>query len=143
MNWQSFFGSSGTADWILLTAFHSLWLSLAAFLIIRLRRFSSPVVQIHLVYLHTHPTACFAADYLVYSSDCSAVRSRDQKAAVEMSAATADAQPPLWNSLLNMESALPQARISRWKALMNQFGFLWLAVTLIVRGADFSINWRF
>jgi hypothetical protein len=37
MNWENLFGGSGTADWILLTAFHSLWLSLAAFLIIRVR----------------------------------------------------------------------------------------------------------
>jgi len=43
MNWQSFWGSSGSADWVFLTAFHSLWISLAAFLI--LRRFRSPTVR--------------------------------------------------------------------------------------------------
>jgi hypothetical protein len=52
------------------------------------------------------------------------------KASIAMSAATAEARPPLLNSLLNIEAALPQARIKQWKVPMNQFGFLWLAVTL-------------
>ena len=45
MNWQNLFGYSGTADWILLTAFHSLWISLIAFLILRTRKLRAPAVR--------------------------------------------------------------------------------------------------
>jgi TonB family protein len=54
----------------------------------------------------------------------------DQKASVAMSAARADSKAPLLYSLLDMKTPLPQPRINQWKVLMNQFGFLWLAVTL-------------
>ena len=45
MNWQNLFGYSGTADWILLNAFHSLWISFAAFLILHVRRLRAPAVR--------------------------------------------------------------------------------------------------
>jgi TonB family protein len=134
MNWQAVLSFSNSADWILLTAFHSLWLSFAAFLIMHLRKFKSPVVRstwctCTLILLLTLPLITWSVPRL-------AVRAQPvPKAAVETGAAIVEAQAPLlMNRLLDMNAPLPQAHIGRWKALMNQFGFLWLAVTLICVG---------
>jgi TonB family protein len=133
MNWQTLFGSSGTADWILLTALHSLWLSLAALLIARMRRFRAPAVRstwcaFTIILLLILPLITW------FVPQTAGRAHPEREAAVQMSAATADAKPPLLNSLLNMEAALPQARINQWKVPMNQFGLLWLAVALAFIG---------
>jgi len=125
MNWHNLFGFSGTADWILLTAFHSTWLSLAAILILRIRRLSSPVIRstwctFILILLLILPMIT----WLIPRIDARA--QPDQKAFVGMSAAIVHSKAPLLDSLLGMRTA----RINQGKALMNQFGFLWLLVTL-------------
>jgi len=129
MNWQPLFGYSGTADWILLTAFHSLWLSLAAFLIIHIRRFRAPAVRstwctFAIVLLLILPLITWFIPRAVVRAHL------DQKASIAMSAATAASKLPFLNSVLNVQAPSPQARINKWKVPMNQFGFLWLAVTL-------------
>ena len=129
MNWQTFFGHSGTADWILLTAFHSLWLSLAAFLIIHVRRLRAPAPRstwctFILILLLILPLITWFIPRTVVRAQL------DQKASVAMSTAIADSQAPLLSRLLDIKTPLPQARLNQWKVLMNQFGFLWLAVTL-------------
>ena len=125
MNWQTLFGYSGTADWILLTAFHSLWLSLAAILILRTRRLSSPVIRstwctFILILLLVLPMTT----WLIHRIDARA--QPDQKDFVGMNAVIAHSQAPLLSSLLGMRTA----RINQGKVLVNQFGFLWLLVTL-------------
>ena len=45
MSWQSFLANAGTANWISLIFFHSLWLSLAACLISCIRKLKAPVVR--------------------------------------------------------------------------------------------------
>jgi hypothetical protein len=120
---------SGSADWILLTVFHSLWLSLASFLILRVRRLRTPAVKstwctFILIVLLILPLIT----WFIPRID---VRTRpDQKASTGMSVAIAGSRTPLLNSLLAMKTPLPRARVNQWEALMNQFGFLWLAVTL-------------
>jgi beta-lactamase regulating signal transducer with metallopeptidase domain len=125
MNWQNLFGYSGTADWILLTAFHSLWLSLAAILILRIRRLSAPVIRstwctFILLLLLVLPLTTWLIPRIGARSH------PDQKDFVGMNAAITHSQAPLLDSLLGMKTA----RINQGKVLMNQFGFLWLLVTL-------------
>jgi beta-lactamase regulating signal transducer with metallopeptidase domain len=125
MNWQPLFGYSGTADWILLTAFHSLWLSLAAILILHIRRLSSSVIRstwctFILILLLVLPMTI----WLIPRID--ACSQSDQKDFVGMNAAIAHSQVPLLNGLLGMQTA----RINQGIVLMNQFGFLWLLVAL-------------
>ena len=133
MNWQTVLSFSGSADWILLTAFHSLWLSFAAFLIMRLPKFRSPVVRS--TWCTCTLILLLALPLITWSIPRLAVRAQPTpKPAVEMSTANVETQPPLLNRLLDMNTPLPQVRIGRWQALMNQFGFLWLAVTLICVG---------
>jgi beta-lactamase regulating signal transducer with metallopeptidase domain len=125
MNWQNLFGYSCTADWILLTAFHSLWLSLVAILILRIRRLSSPVIRstwctFILILLVVLPVTT----WLIPRIDARA--QSDQKDFIGMSAAIAHPKAPLLDNLLGMKTA----RINQGKVLLNQFGFLWLVVTL-------------
>jgi beta-lactamase regulating signal transducer with metallopeptidase domain len=125
MNWQNLFGYSGTADWILLTAFHSLWLSLAAILILRLRRLSSPANRstwctFILILLVVLPMTTWLIPRI------NARAQSHQKDFIGMSAAIAHPKAPLLDNLLGMKTA----RINQGKALMNQFGLLWLVVTL-------------
>jgi TonB family protein len=133
MNWQTVLSFSDSADWILLTAFHSLWLSLAAFLIMHLRKFRSPVIRS--TWCTCTLILLLALPLITWCIPRFAVRAQPApKAAVEVSTAIVETPAPLLNRLLDMNTPLPQARISRWKALMNQFGFLWLAVTLACVG---------
>jgi TonB family protein len=133
MNWQSMLDFSGSANWILLTVFHSLWLSLAAFLILRLRKFRSPVVRsawiaCALILLLALPLITWSIPRI------SNHRQSATQPAIEKSLSMAEAPAPLLNRLMDINAPLPQARISLWKTLLNQFGFLWLAVTLICIG---------
>jgi TonB family protein len=133
MNWQTFFGRPDTADWILLTAFHSLWISLAVLLVVHIRKFRAPAVRstwcaFTIILLLILPLITW------FVPQTTGPAHPDQKPAARLSAATADAAPLLLNSLLDMGAALPQARINQWKVPLNQFGLIWLAVTLICVG---------
>ncbi len=129
MNWQILFRSSGTADWILLTAFHSLWISLAALLILRVRRLSPPAVR---------STWCtftlmllLGLPLITWFVPRTAARVRPEpRASAAANATVAGSNEPLLNNLLGMKTPLPAAHITQWKVRMNQFGLLWLAVTL-------------
>ena len=130
MNWQTLFGYSGTADWILLTAFHSIWLSLAAFLLIHFRRLRAPTVRsawcaFALIMLLALPLITL----FVPQVDLDAQQPNEEVFAGKTVTA-AEAKAPLLNNLLNITRPLNQARIDQWKIPMNIFGFLWLAVTL-------------
>lgn len=133
MNWQTYFGYPATADWILLTFFHSLWISLVVLLIIYIRRFRAPAVRstwcaFTIILLLILPLITYFVPQTAGRANL------DQKLGVQMSLVTADAKSPLLHGLLNVEAGLPQARINQWKILMNQFGLLWLAITLIYAG---------
>ena len=121
-------GSSGTADWVLLTAFHSLWLTIAAFLIIRLRRFRAPAVRsawcaFTLILLLILPVITWAAPRIRWHAR------PVSNASVAAIAQTADSEAPLLNSLPGLKT-LSKARMSQWRAATNLIGLLWLAVTL-------------
>jgi TonB family protein len=123
------FGSSGAADWILLTAFHSLWLSLTAFLIFHVRRLRAPAVRS--TWCTSLLILLLALPLITWFMPRTVVRAHpNQTITVATSAAIADSKAPLLNNLLNMKTPLPQAQMNQWKVVMNQFGFLWLAVTL-------------
>jgi TonB family protein len=123
------FGSSSMADWILLTVLHSLWISLAAFLIIRFRRLGAPPVKsamctFALILLLALPLITwFVPRAVVHPQSI-------QKASTTATVPIAESKVPLLNGLLDVKIPLPQARINQWKMLTNQFGLLWLAVTL-------------
>jgi TonB family protein len=129
MNWQFLFANGTVADWILLTAFHSLWLSLATFLIVRVRKFGISVVRSTwctsiLILLLALPLVTWFVPRPVIRAH------RGQEASITTRAAMSDTQAPLLNNLLSMETPVPQARANPWKARINQLGFLWLVVTL-------------
>ena len=129
MNWQTLFGYPATADWILLTALHSLWISLVVLLIVRIRSFRTPAVRstwctFTIMLLLILPLITWYVPRAVVQAH------RAPKTSVAMSKATADAEPPLLNSILNIKSSVAQARIDQWKVPMNLFGFLWLAVAV-------------
>lgn len=133
MNWQTVFAFSDTANWILLTAFHSLWLSLVSFLTIHFRKFRSPVVRstwctCMLILLLALPLINWFIPRMVVRAQPA------QTAAVMTRAPTVEIQAPLVNRLLDIKTPLPQPQMNQWKVRMNQFGFLWLAVTLICVG---------
>lgn len=133
MNWQTLFDSSGAADWILLTAFHSLWLSLAASLIIRVRRLRAPAVRstwctCTLILLLILPLITLFTPRPVVRAQT------DHKVSLTTRTAIVDIKAPLLNNLLGMKTPVPPARLNHWKPVVNQFGCLWLAVTLACVG---------
>jgi beta-lactamase regulating signal transducer with metallopeptidase domain len=128
MSWQSFLGNAGTANWIALIFFHSLWLSLAAFLINHIRKLKAPVVR---------STWCtflllllFALPLITWLVPRTVVPLRPEQEVRLTSVPMADSKPSFLSGVLGVKSLLPQARIKQWTMLMNQFGLLWLAVTL-------------
>lgn len=133
MNWQTILSFSESADWVLLTAFHSLWISFAVFIIMHLRKFRSPVVRsawctFTLILLLLLPLITWVIPKFE-------VRARSTtNPAVEMNVTSVDAPAPLVNRLLDMDTPLPRARIGLLKAAMNQFGLLWIAVALACVG---------
>jgi TonB family protein len=133
MNWQSLFGSSSTADWILLTSFHSLWLSLAAFLILHVRRFRAPTVRstwctFTLILLLALPMITWLVPRTHWPAR------PDRQVSVTMSTAVPDSKVPLANSLPGMKSPLPRSWMNQGRVLVNQFGLLWLVVALALLG---------
>ena len=133
MNWQTVFGFSATADWILLTAFHSLWLSFASFLIIHLRKVRSPAIRstwctCTLILLLALPLITgFIPRIVVHAQPV-------QQGSFTMNAPIVETRAPLLNNLLDIKAPFPQPRMNQWQARMNQFGFLWFAVTLVFVG---------
>ncbi len=133
MSWQSLFEHAATADGILLTAFHSLWLSLVAFMILRMRRFRAPAVRsawctFMLILLLILPLITWFVPRPVIRTH------PDQKASISTSVVSTDVEAPLLNNLLAINTPAPQARIDQWKVWMNRFGLIWLAVTLACVG---------
>jgi TonB family protein len=123
------FGSSGMADWILLTALHSLWISLVAVLILHIRKLRAPAVRS--AWCRCTLILLLLLPLITWIMPRVAVPPRPiQKVSVTTRATIAESTAPLLKSLLGMKMPLSQARINRWKVLMNQFGLLWLAVTL-------------
>ena len=133
MNWHTLLSFPDSADWIFLTAFHSLWLSLTAYLMMRFRKFRSPVIRSAwctclLILLLVLPLITWSIPRVV-------VRTQPpQPAAVDTTAAGIETQVPLLNKLLDVNAPLSRSGIGRGKALMNGLGLLWLAVTLICAG---------
>jgi beta-lactamase regulating signal transducer with metallopeptidase domain len=125
MNWHPLLGYFGTADWIFLTAFHSLWLSLAAILILRTRKLSSSVTRATwCTFIVISLLVLPMVTWLVPRIDARA--QPDQKDFVGMNAVIVHFQAPLLDSLLGMKTA----HINQGRVLINQFGLLWLLVAL-------------
>jgi TonB family protein len=133
MNWQTVFSFPDSANWILLTAFHSLWLSFAALLVMRLLKFRSSVVRatwgtVTLMALLILPLITWFVPRLAGHTQSV------QEAAMGMSTGAVETPDPLVNSLLDIRTPLPQSDMDRWKVRMNQLGVLWFAITLIFTG---------
>jgi uncharacterized protein (TIGR03435 family) len=129
MNWQIFFADGPAADWILLTAFHSLWLSLAGFTIVHIWKFKAPAVRstwctFTLILLLVLPLLTWFAPQVFIQPHAV------QKVSITTKAAVSDGNAPLLNELLGIETSAPQARTNQWKSWINQLGFLWFMVTL-------------
>ncbi len=128
MSWQSFLGNAGTANWIFLIVFHSLWLSLAAFLICCIWRSKAPVVR---------STWCtflllllFALPLITWVVPRTIVPLLPEQELRSTSIPMADSRATLFNGVLGVKAPLPQAHIKQWTRLTNQVGLIWLAVTL-------------
>jgi TonB family protein len=133
MSWQNLLNFSTSANWILLTAFHSLWLSIAVFLLMHLRKLRSPVVRS--TWCTCTLVLLLALPLITWSIPKLAIRTQPaSQPAVETSTAITETPAPLLNRLMDINTPMPEARMSRWKEWLNQFGFLWLAVTLIFAG---------
>jgi TonB family protein len=129
MSWEIFFANGPAADWILLTAFHSMWLSLAGFLIIYIWKFKAPPIRsacyaFTLILLLLLPVITWIAHKHI------TLGQPVQEVLFAANVAAPHANAPLLNDLLGIETMAPQAETNQWKAWTIQFGFLWLAVTL-------------
>jgi TonB family protein len=133
MDWQTVFSFPDSANWILLTAFHSLWLSFAALLLMRLLKYRSSVVRatwgtFTLMALLILPLITWFIPRLVVHTQYV------NEAAMGMGTGVVEIPAPLVNGLLDLKTPLPQSYMDRWKVRMNQVGVLWLAITLISVG---------
>jgi beta-lactamase regulating signal transducer with metallopeptidase domain len=128
MSWQSFLGDTGTANWISLVFFHSLWLSLVAFLISYLREMKAPVVRstwctfLLLLLLGLPLITWLIPQTVVPLLQGSEVRST--------SVPMVNSNAVFSNGVLWVKAPLAQVHIKQWTRLINQVGLLWLAVTL-------------
>jgi bla regulator protein blaR1 len=129
MNWQIFFADGPAADWILLTAFHSLWLSVVGFIVVHIWKFKAPAVRstwctFTLMLLLLLPLLTWFAPQAV-------IRPQSvQKESITTHAEVSNGNAPLINELLGIERPGPHSRTNQWKTWISQFGLLWLAVTL-------------
>jgi beta-lactamase regulating signal transducer with metallopeptidase domain len=140
MNWQSILIRSGTADWILLAVFHSLWLSLAGLLLLYIRKLKAPAVRATwctalLIVLLSLPAITLLTPRIdIYPHpEKNASAGLNSKVAVS-GVATGNIQPskpaPLVNRMLGLETPLPKVQSNWWMAVLNGFGILWIAFTL-------------
>jgi beta-lactamase regulating signal transducer with metallopeptidase domain len=136
MNWQSILSNPVTAEWILLTCIHSLWLSITGLLILRTRLFKAsasratwcifvifllvlvPVMTLYSprfeVTKHFETDLSLNQDTIVSGTDSREDSSR-------LSGTT-----PLINRWIGMETPLPPKWRGHWILYLNVAGVLWV-----------------
>jgi len=147
MNWQNLLAHSGTADWIVLVVFHSLWLSLAGLLILYLRRLKAPTtratwcISLLIVLLSLPAIISFIPRAAIYSQPANKIAIGMNKTDTTPSAVngiTPLSKPtPLMNMLLGMNTPIPKTHYSWWITALNGFGILWMVFTLCGIGRIF------
>jgi beta-lactamase regulating signal transducer with metallopeptidase domain len=140
MNWQNIFAHSGTADWIFLTAFHLLWISLVAFLILRFPSLRAPTVRssvclFTLIMLLALPLITWFVPRLPVLPQPRLIASAGKNDTIAGLNSNETQDRPAnkalrFNNLPGPIPPLPEARMHQWKERITQFGFLWFAVAL-------------
>jgi beta-lactamase regulating signal transducer with metallopeptidase domain len=140
MNWQIVFAYSKTADWIALTVFHSLWISLAALLILHIRRLKIPAVRstwctYTLVVLLALPLITWVIPRTDLRTRSNSIPYTETKPANTGANSAPGHSPttvrkPILYRLPGVIIPLPQERINHLKPQVNLFGILWIVVTL-------------
>ena len=140
MSWQSILANPSTAEWILLTVFHSLWLSITGLIILHSRRLRAstskatwclfvillliilPVITLYIprfeVNKHSDINPPVKQDTIISDTDTS----RDYSRSVETT--------PLLNRWLGIDTPLPSKWTGRWILFLNGAGILWVVLTL-------------
>lgn len=140
MSWQSILANPSTAEWILLTVFHSLWLSITGLLILHSRRLRAstskatwclfvillliilPVITLYIprfeVNKHSDINPPVKQGTIISDTDTS----KDYSRSVETT--------PLMNRWLGIDTPLPSKWTGRWILFLNGAGILWVVLTL-------------
>jgi beta-lactamase regulating signal transducer with metallopeptidase domain len=147
MNWQDILANPGTAELILLTIFHSLWLSITGLFILHSRRLRAstsratwcvlvillliilPLMTLYIprfeVNKHSDINLTIEQGTIISGTDSS----KDYARLVETT--------PLMNRWLGMDTPVPSKWTARWILFLNGAGILWVVFTLSYFGKIF------
>jgi TonB family protein len=129
MNWQSFVANGAVADWVLLTALHSLWFSIVAVMIVKVPKLRAPAVRsawctFSIILLLALPLiTCLVPRSVLPAHAVQAARTATISTVL-------DIDVPLLNNFLGVKKVAPEPNAEQWKMGINELGMLWLAVTL-------------
>jgi TonB family protein len=133
MSFPFLFSDGAAADSILLTGFHSLWLSVFGLMIVRVRRLRTPAVQsawciFFIVLLLFLPFITWFIPRPVSRAHI------DQATPITTISAVPEVGAPLLNSFLNVHSVTTKPNMKLWEIGIDRLGLLWLVVTLVCVG---------